>query len=325
MKSFLFSFLALLGVLTLVTSCDDDPVIEEPTGEYRIEESFFNSSSLISFDIVNCTLENGTSTTCYQIVFSSNPVANGPYCPATIDDIGGVGVYDGATNPGFQVMKRALWEAMEADGYDIVDDNGNINIEDPGAGMGGGGSACLEASADDNLILTYLIPVTPEKLTTPATIATVENIGVSLDGIPITGPPPSVVNGPPGMQVGGGSIPSIDPCGGHMDPAGYYHLHAAPQEMNNVFDAYGITEVTCTNFAQSETALVGFAKDGYPIYASKDEGGVVPSDLDGCNGHEAATADFPDGIYHYHASSITAPNLPTCLVGASAAAAFTYK
>lgn len=294
---------------------------------YSLDASYFNSSSLISFTTVNCTLENGSSTTCYELVFSSNPVDDGPYCPQTINDIGGVGIYDGDTNPGFQVMKQSLWDAMEADGYDIVDADGNITIVDPG-NVGGpppSGGACLEASPDDNLVLTFLIPTTPEMLSSPDVLQTVENLGVSLDGIPLTGDPPSATQSMGGMPGGGGAIPSIDPCGGHIDPFGYYHLHFAPQEMNNVFDAFNITEVTCTNFTQSSTALVGFAKDGYPIYASQDSDGTLPADLDACNGHFGPTPEFPNGIYHYHASSTEAPNVPPCLVGASPNAAFTYQ
>ncbi len=321
------SFLLLLAGISLhfLTACeDDDPVVVVDPEDMNIREAFFSSASLVTFRTVACALENGSSASCYQISFSSNPVADGPYCPSTIDDIGGVGIYDGSTNPGFQVLKRTLWEAMEADGYDIVDENGNVNVEDPGAGMGGSSSACLEASPNDDLTLTFLIPVTPELLSTPDQMGTVEHIGVSVDGIPLTGDPPSVVSGPPGMSVGG-NIPSIDPCGGHVDPFGYYHLHFAAEEMNNVLAASDISEVSCANFTQSTTALVGFAKDGFPIYASRDSDGSLPTDLDACNGHEAATADFPDGTYHYHASSTEAPNLPTCLMGASVARSLSFN
>lgn len=331
MKYSVFFLSLLIGMTFAIGSChkDDDlttDLILDNDG--IINESYFNPSSLQSFKIVPCTLENGSSANCYQIVFSSNPVPNGPYCPKTIDDIGGVGVYDGDTNPGFQVMKKALWEAMEADGYDVVDENGNITIVDPGAIAGPPTStaACLEATPDDNLELTFLIPATPELLSTPDQLRIVENLGVSLDGIPLTGDPPSVTQGPPGMSAGaGGGIPAIDPCGGHMDPFGYYHLHFAPQEMNSVLEAHDMNEVTCTNFAQSSTALVGFAKDGFPIYASRDKDGVLPTDLDACHGHISATADFPQGIYHYHASGTEAPNVPPCLVGAAATRSFSYQ
>ena len=334
-----------------VWSCGSSTNVEpeldpEPEETLSINESFFNSAALVSFTTVNCTLENGSATTCYEMVFTSNPVENGPYCPSIIDEIGGVGIYDGNTNPGFQVLKRSLWEAMEADGFDIVDEEGNITIVDPSAGGVGGGppaggpggddaagddnaaggvtSACLEATPDDELLLTFLIPVTPELLSTPDVIESIENIGISIDGIPLTGDPPSATMSVGGMPGGGGTIPSIDPCGGHMDPSGYYHLHFVAEEMNNVYEARGITEVSCSNFTQSETALVGFAKDGFPIYASKDSNGELPTDLDECNGHVGPTPEFPNGIYHYHASSTSALNLPPCLVGVSVRNSFSF-
>ncbi|NQX84668.1 MAG: YHYH protein [Flavobacteriaceae bacterium] len=282
-----------------------------------------SNNLLESVTLVNATLTDGTTAECYQLVFKSNPVADGPYCPETINDIGGVGIYDGNTNPGFQVMKAELWNAMEADGYDIVDENGNINIVDPGATTGGppSVSACLEATADDDLQLTFLIPAVPKLATSNDEISQVEHMGVSRDGIPMTGHPPSAT------QAGGGiaGIPSIDPCGGHMDPFGYYHLHFGPEEMNNVLAANNMTDVSCTNFTQSETAFIGFAKDGYPIYAAKDEDGTLPSDLDECQGHFGVTADYPDGVYHYHVSNTSAPNLPECLKGVSAVDALTYE
>lgn len=294
---------------------------------YEINSSYFNSSSLVSFDTVTCTLENGSTTICYQLKFTSNPLPDGPYCPATINDIGGLGVYDGATNPGFQVMKAALFNAMENDGYDIVDSNGDIRIDDFNSGMPNPSYAyCLDAAPNDNLQLTFLIPKYPELLSSDNVIETVELIGVSTDGVPINGDPPSVVNGPGGggMGPGGGNIPAIDPCGGHNDPAGYYHLHFIPQAMNAVLSANSITEVSCTNIAQSTTALIGFAKDGYPIYSSEDASGL-PTDLDNCNGHFGATAEFPNGIYHYHASATDAPNVPPCLKGAAASTPFSYQ
>jgi len=273
---------------------------------------------------------------CHRLVFPSNPTANGPYCPETIDDVGGLGIYDGETNPGFQVMQRALWEAMEADGYDIVDDEGNVRTADPGAGMqmGAEGSGfCLEATPDDALVVTYTVPVTPVMADMPSTVGTVQPVGIALDGVPLTGDPPSVVGGPPMMGGGGGppgggpppgrykqmggGIPALDPCGGHMDPAGYYHWHFVAESMNTVLDAFGIDEVSCTHVAQRMTGLVGFARDGYPIYAPWGDGDAVPDGLDGCNGKVGVTPEYPGGTYHYYALATAAPNLPECIVGAA--------
>ncbi len=333
-KNFLSKSMLCLALISLCIACSDDDnssSANDPTNtdtsSHVFNADLMTSANLLeSVTLVSATLTDGTTADCYQLVFKSNPVADGPYCPETINDIGGVGVYDGATNPGFQVMKASLWDAMEADGYDIVDTNGNINIADPSQPMGTNPSNCLEASRDDNLRLTFLIPAVPKLATSDDTIGTVEHFGVSKDGVPMTGNPPSATAGPPGSQgSAGANIPAIDPCGGHMDPAGYYHLHFGAEEINNVFDAYGITEVSCTNYEQSETVFIGFAKDGFPIYASKDMDGSLPSDLDNCNGHTGVTAEYPEGIYHYHVSSTEAPNLPPCLKGVSANAAFTYE
>lgn len=289
------------------------------SGTYaQVDPALFESLNMTeSAQLVSCQLENGQTTQCYQLKFKSNPVPDdGPYCPTTVNDTGGFGVYDGSTNPGFQMMVATLWSAMENDGYDIVMPNGDVRIQDPGnSGPPTPGYAyCLDAAADDFLELTFLIPANPVDLTTPNTITNVELIGVSLDGAPMNGDPPSVTTGP----MGNGNIPALDRCGGHHDPAGYYHMHFIPENMNEVLGNVGITSVSCTDMPQSTMALSGFAKDGYPIYSSHDSNGQLPSDLDQCNGHTSATPEYPSGIYHYHASHNQTPNMPPCLKGASA-------
>jgi len=324
--SYKILLLFCLSLLVSFVSCNKDDEEDDPnTSTHVFDQTLLNSNNLISsVTLIEATMSDGSTADCYQVVFKCNPVGDGPYCPETINDIGGVGIYDGNTNPGFQVMKAALWDAMEADGYDIVDENGNISIADPGSGAPPSGGACLEAAPDANLELTFLIPAAPKNASSNDEIEIVENVGVSVDGIPLTGHPPSATqtNGGPG---GGGAIPSIDPCGGHIDPFGYYHLHFGAEAMNEVLEANSITDVSCSNFTQSQTAFVGYAKDGYPIYSSHDSDVTEPTDLDECYGHTSATTDYPDGIYHYHISNSEAPNLPPCLKGISAQDAFTYE
>ena len=317
--SLMFLFMLFL---TACNSSDDSNTNNRGNGsnEDLIQEAFFNTTSLISYEKVNCTLEGGSTGECYQLVFSSNPLDNGPFCPETINDIGGLGFYDGATNPGFQVMKASLFNAMEAEGYDIVGNNGNINIYDFTTPPDPGGfSFCLEAAPDNNLQLTFLIPAVPVLAASNNVIDAVELIGVSLDGVPINGDPPSVVNGP---VLGVGNIPAIDPCGGHHDPAGYYHLHFVSEAMNQVLESNGITEVECTLVNQvSDSKLIGFAKDGFPIYAYETE----PLGLDECGGITATTSEYPDGVYHYVASNTEAPNVPKCLKGLAATNSFSFQ
>jgi len=333
MNKIKITFLLSISVLLGLNSCSEDEGVEitedtteitedttESTEEGLLAASMFNSSSLISFETVTANLEDGTSAECYQLVFSSNPVESGPYCPETINDVGGFGFYDGETNPGFQVMKGDLFNAMEADGYDIIDDEGNIHIDDFSSGpLDQDFSYCLDAAPDNNLQLTFLIPVSPKLASSNNDIGTVESIGVSVDGIPITGTPPSVAN--PGREVAG-NIPSLNRCGGHHDPAGYYHWHFVAETINQVLDANNITEVSCTLVEQvSVTKLIGFAKDGFPIYAYEAE----PTDLDDCGGRTAETSEFPDGVYHYVASNTEAPNVPKCLKGVAASNDFSFQ
>lgn len=330
MKIRTFSFTDLKTVLVLIlvltlsacSSNDDGRVIIDlpMTEDDLLKQVYFNSSSLLTFEKVPCTLENGSESECYRLVFTSNPIPGGPFCPETIDEVGGLAFYDGNTNPGFQVVKASLFNAMENDGYDIVSSSGDIYIDDFTTPPNPGGfSYCLEALPDDNLQLTFLIPAEPVMATSNNSIDTVELIGVSIDGVPINGDPPSVVNGP---VFGVANVPALDPCGGHHDPAGYYHKHFVSEIMNQVLDANGINDVSCTLVAQVSTSkLIGFAKDGYPIYAYQTE----PEGLDECGGIEASTTEFPNGVYHYVASTTEAPNVPVCLKGVAAINSFSFQ
>lgn len=298
----------------------------------QIDVAQFNGITFTeSVSTVNCTLANGSSTTCYQLKFFANAVDDsGPFCPSTINDVGGLGFYEpgaSGTNVGLAALDANLFNTIEADGFDIVDNGGNININDPGSGTPPtpGTSYCLQASADDDLELVFLIPVTPEQLTTPNVIESVELLGVSLNGIPINGEPPNVLSGPGGQQSTDVKMPALDRCGGHHDPAGYYHWHAISNSANALLTDLGVSSVSCSTFPQDNSGLMGFTMDGYPLYGQFDDGDVTPTGLDQCNGHFGTTPEFPNGTYHYHAVEADFPNIPPCLVGASANNNFSYS
>lgn len=301
---------------------------------YVIDISKYESMpGFVSAEIVDCQLAEGGSGTCYRIIFNSNPVDDdGPFCPETINDVGGFGNYngDGTDNGsptdgdpvGFSVMNAALFEAMENDGYDIIGNNGNIRISDFSGMDNPNFGYCLEPLPDDNLTLTFEIPVIPESLNAPDNIETVEYIGLALDGVPMNGTPPLVAGD---EAQGEGKIPSLDRCGGHHDPSGYYHWHFIAAHMDATLEAQGLLDIAngiaCTKKEQDATVLVGYARDGYPIYSGQDEEGVAITDLDDCNGHVGATIEYPEGIYHYHASTdIT--NVPPCIQGKQSVNAF---
>ena len=93
-------------------------------------------------------------------------------------------------------------------------------------------------------------------------------------------------------------IATFDRYNGHPAPGDRYHYHLEPLWLTTT----------------SRSRLVGVLLDGFPVYGPDDNGGQVPTDLDGCHGHVSATVDFPLGMYHYHANE-TAPYIAGCFRG----------
>lgn len=82
---------------------------------------------------------------------------------------------------------------------------------------------------------------------------------------------------------------NLDQYNGHPTPemaGAAYHYHTEPLWL------------TSNN---GNDALVGFLLDGFPVYGPEENGvRLTSADLDDYHGHSHATADYPDGIYHYH-------------------------
>ena len=111
-------------------------------------------------------------------------------------------------------------------------------------------------------------------------------IGMALNGVPIYN------------DREGGNVPldemvlqHFERAGGHVGPSGY-HYHVSG------------------DFTTKDDAnLVGFLRDGFPIYGRKCISENYPTDLDSNGGHTSATADFSTPIYHYHCSNTNYLNL----------------
>ncbi|NNF54301.1 MAG: YHYH protein [Acidimicrobiales bacterium] len=299
------------------TDTDTDTDTDSPGAtDVAVASLFVDGALTADPSVVACTLETGTETTCFQFEVSSlvdSVDTDGPYCPDTVDDVGGIWVWDGE-DPGLYALDADFWAKMEAQGYEFVDADGNITVTDPGggggAGSGGTANSCLEATADGSFHLQVLIPTQPEVLDEPVELSTISQVGLALDGVTIFGDAPSVADR--------GGLPALDACGGHIDPSGYYHWHFGAESIQTNLDEAG-TGLTC-EVDQDVEALLGFSYDGYGIYGP-EENGEVPTDLDECSGHVADTDEFGE-IYHYH-YSYESPNLPGCRVGASATGALT--
>jgi hypothetical protein len=95
---------------------------------------------------------------------------------------------------------------------------------------------------------------------------------------------------------------TFDFCGGHPQQQGEYHYHSEPDAKCGIIkDESG-----------KHSSLFGFMYDGIPIYGTKADNGVVPTDLDACGGHVDKTYPF----YHYHLPADRKfPYTLTCLKG----------
>ena len=132
-------------------------------------------------------------------------------------------------------------------------------------------------------VYVFKIPADP-KVATNHMATQLGDIGVSLNGVPFF----NQYAGP--NQPLTGEVVSFDRYWGHPAPTGQYHYHVEPLYLTTV-------KVT-------KTSLLGFLLDGFPVYGPEENGAVVDnSKLDAYHGHTGVTADYPNGIYHYHITS----------------------
>ena len=127
--------------------------------------------------------------------------------------------------------------------------------------------------------LTFKIPVNPAE-SSSKTSTSLGPMGISINGVPLY----NQYAGP--NQPLAGEINSFDQYNGHPQQTGQYHYHVEP------------LYITAT---VSKSALIGFLLDGFPVYGPMENGVTLTSaNLDANHGHSSATADYPNGIYHYH-------------------------
>lgn len=259
---------------------------------------------------VDCTLEDGTASSCYKITVNYMPkdLDIGPFCPATLNDAGGIWDWTGVNAKLYRV-DGAFLGMLDELGYSFFDEDGTVHTVDIATERPTVDHACINVSADESVEITMLLPVTPVMAGSPSPLGTVSKVGVALDGVPIFSDAPSI------QQTG--HMPALDTCGGHIDPGGWYHWHATSTDIETVFEKQGVAADCALD--QDSAALFGYAFDGHAMYGSTEADGAEVTGLDACNGHIGAT---PTGeIYHYHATD-EFPNLPACLVGVQAVGNF---
>ncbi|MEZ0485141.1 YHYH protein [Fibrella aquatica] len=127
--------------------------------------------------------------------------------------------------------------------------------------------------------LTFKIPMNPA-VDAAHSATPMGAIGVSLNGVAFYNQY-AAMGAPLTNEING-----FDQYEGHPQQQGQYHYHVEP---------------TYLTAAKGKEALLGFLLDGFPVYGPKENGKTITNaDLDKYHGHTGATADYPNGIYHYH-------------------------
>ena len=209
----------------------------------------------------------------------------------------------------------------EQGGYRVIQANGVPNHEIgqfPGPG-------CPNAASAQSY--SFRMPLQP-KTNAAFTKLKQQAIGVALNGVPFD---PGTAeywkndrtSGWHIEAIGGGKSLGLDQNHAHVQPNGAYHYHGIP------------TGLLATMSEQKEPKLIGYAADGFPIYAqtsqnrssyqlkkgSRPSGTAGPGgtydgtyeadyefvqgsgDLDEANGKTGVTSEYPEGTYYYVATA----------------------
>ena len=271
---------------------------------------FANGAFTKTPKIVDCETSDGTKTSCYEITTTGTPAGRepGPFCPRTTSDgpeAGGAWFSKEGSGDLVDITGEFILKLSDYYGDEkwVVYDTKTNKVRYTATKAACLGAArpdveeqykqnCIECQLsylDDDFSLTYLIPVTPIPADKPGRVRTV---GIALDGAELSGPAPI------GAILGSYTIAAFDDCGGHINVHQGYHYHST-------------TGCTDTNDKTDDghAALIGYAVDGYGIYAMKNAKGKEEL-LDECRG----TTDDIRG-YHYHAASPSENMFIGCMHG----------
>ena len=308
-KSSFFAFCLLANACSSSDDGTNSGTIDESV--IPVDISYFIEEGLAEpITIVSRTMSDGTTADCYKIVVKGVPTdhAMGPWCPGTITDDASAGgiwlengnvydvdgefvknlatfyndnswmMYNSATGV---ITKTATIEECEA--------AANPNV---GAEYANYCVECLPSYVTD-LTHTYYIPVTPKVAATPYLFATLGAGGPGGPGGPVsTGPSVRglAFNGvvfdapaPVDNILGAYTLAPFDDAGGHINLAAGYHYHAATGLSKKILQADG------------HASMIGYALDGFALFANTADDGTEYTDLDASRGHTDAVRG-----YHYH-------------------------
>ncbi len=298
-KTLSLTFIVLSGSLMIAACNSPSPKAETSSPDASKPAISVNPTYFIKDNLAKeitkeeCTLSDGTKSSCYSITIKPNPQEHklGPWCPTNINDgkdKGGIWFKDGNVYDVDGSFIAKLADFYSDSRWKLINGDGSIRVTKTKEAFESAArpdvdprynNYCVEGRLEWIAVkeITYTIPVTPMYQKTPTQLDR-HGIGVAFNGAMFDTPAPV------DAILSAHTLAPLDDNGGHINPHIGYHYHA-------------ITGQTKT-IAQSDNhaPMIGYALDGFGIFALLDKEKKEPANLDESPGHFDAVRG-----YHYHA------------------------
>ena len=294
-------------------SSDDSSTELGATGV--VATNFLEGSLTKAITTEDCTLSDGTQSSCYRIEVTGSPVATkiGPFCPESTSSTAEVsGIWlDGENlynaDGKFIMNLSTIYKDVK---WKLYDDSGKVKVTDSKEAFQGAARPdvqeeykyhCVEGTWEwtettkpvPTSILVPVKPILANESSSPR-----GNLGVTINGLVIS------ASAPVDAILGAYTIAAFDDCGGHFNPTAGYHLHAYT-------GCEGVEYDSQIENPDAETKIIGYAMDGVAVFAPLSSKSTIK--LDECNGRTTAK----DG-YHYYAQSAEKNLVVKCVKGLTA-------